>query len=56
MSEGGLIFDSSCAKGAKFHNGEPVIAEDVKFSLERYHGTAYEMMKERIETMEAHIR
>jgi peptide/nickel transport system substrate-binding protein len=31
--------------GAKFHNGDPVTAEDVKFSFERYRGTSHDLMK-----------
>ena len=31
-----------------FHNGEPVTAEDVKFSFERYRGAAHALMKERV--------
>ena len=39
-------------QGAKFHNGDPVTAEDVKFSFERYRGTAHDLMKERVAAVE----
>ena len=38
--------------GAKFHDGEPVTAEDVKFSFERYRGTSAALMKERVKAVE----
>ena len=40
--EDGLIYDFVLRKGAKFHNGDPVTAEDVKFSFERYRGAAHD--------------
>src|SRR6202047_3914048 len=43
----GLSYDFVIRKDAKFHNGEPVTAEDVKFSYERYHGASHELMKEK---------
>jgi peptide/nickel transport system substrate-binding protein len=58
--EDGLTWDFLLRQGATFHNGEAVTAEDVKFSFERYRGTAHEMMKERVAGVEAvdprHVR
>ena len=33
-------------EGAKFHDGAPVTPEDVKFTFERYRGTAHVLMEE----------
>jgi peptide/nickel transport system substrate-binding protein len=60
VSEDGLSVEFVLRKGTKFHDGEPVTAEDVKFSFERYRGTGHEMMKERVAAVEtpdpAHVR
>ena len=39
-------------KGTVFHNGEPVTAEDVKFSFERYRGTSKDLLKGRVAAIE----
>jgi peptide/nickel transport system substrate-binding protein len=48
MSKDGLAYDFILRKGVKFHNGDPVTADDVKFSLERYKGGGASTLKARI--------
>jgi peptide/nickel transport system substrate-binding protein len=51
-SEDGRSYDFVLRKGAKFHNGEPVTAEDVKFSFERYRGASHSLMQDRVAAIE----
>jgi peptide/nickel transport system substrate-binding protein len=48
LSKDGLAYEFVLRKGVKFHNGDPVGAEDVKFSLERYKGGAAATFKARV--------
>jgi len=48
----GLSFEFVLRKGARFHNGDPVTADDVKFSFDRYRGTASKTLKERVAAVE----
>src|SRR5262245_27348168 len=48
----GLIFEFRLRSGLKFHNGDPVTAEDVKFSFERYRGTGYKEFQARVRSVE----
>jgi peptide/nickel transport system substrate-binding protein len=52
VSKDGLVYEFVLRRGARFHNGEPVTAEDVKFSFERYRGSANKTLKERVAAVE----
>src|SRR5262245_13092003 len=52
MSPDGLTYDFVLRKGAKFHNGDPVTAEDVKFSLERYRGASAKALRASVAEVE----
>ncbi len=52
VSRDGLAYEFVLRKGARFHNGDPVTAEDVKFSLERYRGTSQKTLKDRVAAVE----
>ena len=52
VSKDHLAYEFVLRQGARFHNGDPVTAEDVKFSFERYRGAAVKTLKERVAAVE----
>ncbi len=52
VSHDGLVYEFVLRAGAKFHNGDPVTADDVKFSFERYKGAAATALKARVAAVE----
>lgn len=43
-TDGGLTITMKLRKGPTFHNGDPITAHDVKFSIERYATEKYRMV------------
>ncbi len=59
-AEDALTYDFVLREGTRFHNGDLVTAEDVKFSFERYKGASRDLLKERVAAVETpdprHVR
>jgi len=51
-SEDGLTYEFKLRPDLNFHNGDPLTTEDVKFSFERYKGTAATALKEHVKSVE----
>jgi peptide/nickel transport system substrate-binding protein len=51
-SKDGLSYEFVLRKNAKFHNGDPVTAEDVKFSFDRYKGAGATLLKEKVRDLQ----
>src|SRR5215471_19974086 len=51
-SPDGLVYEFVLRKGVKFHNGDLVSAEDVKYSFERYRGISAKVLKDRTAAVE----
>jgi peptide/nickel transport system substrate-binding protein len=51
-SPDGKTYEFKLRKHLTFHNGDPVTAEDVKFSFERYRGAGYKEFQARVQQVE----
>src|SRR5881397_2692395 len=52
MSKDGLTYEFVLRKGTRFHNGDPVTPEDVKFSFERYKGSSAGLLKAKVKEIQ----
>ena len=52
LSKDGLTYEFVLRKNIKFHNGDPVTADDVKFSFERYKGASAKLLKDKVKEVQ----
>jgi peptide/nickel transport system substrate-binding protein len=52
VSKDGTAYEFLIRKNARFHNGDPVSAEDVKFSFDRYTGGGAKLLKDKVKEVQ----
>jgi peptide/nickel transport system substrate-binding protein len=52
VSKDGTTYDFVIRKNARFHNGDPVTADDVKFSFHRYTGGGAKLLKDKVKEVQ----
>ena len=52
VSEDQRSYEFVLRKGPTFHNGDPVTAEDVKFSFMRYRGASHDLLASQVESID----
>ena len=52
VSPDGTSYEFLLRQGIKFHNGDPVTSEDVKFSFDRYRGGAAKLLKDKVKDVQ----
>jgi peptide/nickel transport system substrate-binding protein len=52
VSKDGLTYEFVLRKNAKFHNGDPVTPEDVKFTFDRYKGSAAKLLRDKVKDVQ----
>jgi peptide/nickel transport system substrate-binding protein len=52
VSKDGLSYEFVIRKNARFHNGDPVTADDVKFTFERYKGAGGKLLKDKVKEVQ----
>src|SRR5688572_19652834 len=52
LAKDGVTYEFVLRKNAKFHNGDPVTPEDVKFSFDRYRGSGAKLLKDKVKEVQ----
>jgi peptide/nickel transport system substrate-binding protein len=52
VSRDGITYEFVIRKNAKFHNGDPVTADDVKFTFDRYKGASASLLKGKVKDVQ----